>query len=100
MEGEVAMTLMTMTTYVVAYDDGANGDEGIVGWGNSRWRQFLDAINNQLGARRGEGGAHVQLRMTTTMRPGAKNTQQPTISSGKMGRLIEGESNSGGGSWQ
>ena len=55
MEGEVAMTLMTTTTYV-AYDDGANGDEGIVGWGNSRWRQFLDAINNQIGARRGEGG--------------------------------------------
>jgi len=96
MEGEVAMTLMTTTTYV-AYDDGANGDEGIVGWGNSRWRQFLDAINNQIGARRGEGGGTCANDDDNNDEARGKNTQQPTTSSG---RAIEGERDGGEGSWQ
>jgi hypothetical protein len=46
------------------------------------------------------GGVHVQMTMTTTMRPGERNTQQPTASSGRTQRAIEWERDGGEGSRQ
>ena len=92
-------TTTMMTTMYVAYNNGGNddatkalSDRGIQGGGDF-WTQ--STIKLELGVER--GGAHVQMTMTTTMRPGEKNTQQPTTSSG---RAIEGERDGGVGSWQ
>ncbi len=55
-------------------------------------------IKFELGMER--GGVHVQMTMTTTMRPGERNTQQLTASSGRTQRAIEWERDGGEGSRQ
>ncbi len=86
----------------VIYEDRANENatkalsvRGVQGGGNF-WMQ--STIKLELGMER--EGAHVQMTMTAMMRPGEKNTQQPTLSSGRTQRAIEGERDGGEGSRQ